>query len=109
MLPGPDHAFALNPDELGKMIQSIRNASKTIGSGKKEILDVEEELRRFATRSIQATKKILKGDILQEGKNIEVLRPGKQPRGIEARFIFDVSGKRANRDYDAGQGILEYE
>lgn len=107
-LSGPDHAFALNPEELSKMIQVIRNASKVIGSGKKEILDVEEELRRFATRSIQAIKKISSGDILQEGKNIEVLRPGKQPRGIEARFLFDIANKKATRDYNIGEGISEY-
>lgn len=107
-LPGPDHAFALNPEELSKMIQVIRDASKVVGSGKKEILDVEEELRRFATRSIQAIKKISSGDILQEGKNIEVLRPGKQPRGIEARFLFDIANKKATRDYNIGEGISEY-
>jgi N-acetylneuraminate synthase len=106
-LPGPDHAFALNPEELSIMIRSIRNASQTIGSGKKEILDVEEELRRFATRSIQATKKITKGDILKEGENIEILRPGKQSRGMEARFILEISGKRSKSDYEIGEGILE--
>jgi len=84
------------------MIHSVRDASKAKGNSKKEILDVEEELRRFATRSIQATQKILKGDILMEGKNIDVLRPGKQSRGVEARFLLDVSGKKAKRDYDLG-------
>ena len=106
-LPGPDHAFALNPEELSTMINSIRNASQTIGTGEKEILDVEEELRRFATRSIQATKKITKGDILKEGENIEILRPGKQSRGMEARFISEISGKRSKSNYEMGEGILE--
>jgi len=108
-LTGPDHAFALNPEELKTMIQAIRNATKTIGSGRKEILDVENELRRFATRSIQATKKIFKGDILIEGDNIDILRPGNQSRGLEARFIYEISGKRSLRDYNIGEGILEYE
>lgn len=108
-LSGPDHAFALNPEELKTMIHAIRNATKTIGSGKKEILDVENELRRFATRSIQATKKILKGDTLREGENIDVLRPGNQPRGREARYILEISGKKSLKDYNIGEGIQEYE
>jgi len=59
-LPGPDHPFALNPEELKDMIKAIRDAEKAIGSGKKEILKEEQELRQFATRSIQAIQDIKK-------------------------------------------------
>ena len=104
-LDGPDHSFALNPNELDIMIKSIREADLGKGSGIKEILSDEKELRRFATRAIQATKKIKKCDILNEGKNFEVLRPGKNSRGSEARHIFEINGKEAKRDYDIGEGI----
>ncbi|NDB33602.1 MAG: hypothetical protein EB160_09310, partial [Nitrososphaeria archaeon] len=70
-LPGPDHKFALDPLELKKMIQSIRDAQKSFGDGKKCILDVEKELRGFAVRSIQAIKDIKKGDKFVEGHNID--------------------------------------
>lgn len=108
-LPGPDHTFALIPSELELMIKSIRNAEKAIGNGKKEILLEELELRRFATRAIQATKNISKGEILQEGINFDVLRPGKRARGMEARFVESVNGKRATKDIAMGDGITEYE
>lgn len=108
-LPGPDHPFALNPPELELMIKTIRNAEKTKGSGKKEILGEEIELRRFATRSLQAVKDISKGDILKEGINFDVLRPGNRTRGLEARFLTSLNGKRSKRDVKKGEGIIEYE
>ncbi len=106
---GPDHSFALIPSELELMVNSIRKADSTKGSGNKDVLDVEKELCRFATRSIQATKNILKGEILQEGHNIDVLRPGNRTRGVDACLLNKVNGKKANEDYQIGDGITNYE
>jgi sialic acid synthase SpsE len=50
---------------------------------------------RFATRSIQANKDISKGEVLREGYNFEVLRPGNRIRGLDAHFLNKVRGKRA--------------
>ena len=107
-LPGPDHSFALNPEELELMIKSIRNADAAKGSGIKEILPEEEELRRFATRAIQAIKPIKQGEIFQEGTNFDILRPGKNVRGLDAKNIFDIQGKKAKKDYQVGEGITEF-
>jgi N,N'-diacetyllegionaminate synthase len=106
-LPGPDHAFALIPEELEMMVKGIRSADKSKGDGEKRILEVEEELYKFATRSIQAIRDIHSGDILEEGVNIDVLRPGKQKRGIPARFLLDVVKKKATRNIKNGQGITK--
>jgi len=105
--PGPDHSFALDPTELKLMIESIRSADLAKGSGVKNILPEEEELRRFATRSLQSIKLINQGDVLHEGVNFDVLRPGKNSRGIEARHIFDIEGKKATKNYKIGEGITE--
>lgn len=108
-LPGPDHRFALIPNELKFMIESIRKADLAKGSGNKEILAEEKELERFAKRSIQATKKILKGEILKEGHNFDVLRPGDRSRGLEPRLLSQINGKKSLRDVEIGEGILYYE
>ncbi len=108
-LPGPDHSFALNPDELKIMIDHIRESDKAKGYGEKKILDQEKELQRFATRSLQAIKLIHKGDVLHEGQNFEVLRPGNRIRGLEPRFLDMVEGKRSLKTVDLGDGILDYE
>lgn len=108
-LSGPDHAFALNPNELDLMIKAIRKSELAHGTGEKIILEDEWELRNFATRAIQATKNIKKGDVLQEGVNFDVLRPGNRTRGIEARFLKQVNGKKSKMDITKGEGIKEYE
>lgn len=104
-LDGPDHFFALDPTELKNMIHYVRTAEKTIGSGEKKILPDEAELRRFAVRSVQATKPIRKGDVFRLGYNMEILRPGNQKRGAEARFVLSIEGKKSRRNIRNGEGI----
>lgn len=107
-LPGPDHSFALTPDELKLMINSIRNTELAYGTGKKEILEEELKTRKFAKRSLQAITDISKGDILELGMNFDVLRPGDRIRGLDARFLFDINGKKSKLDVIKGDGINEY-
>ncbi len=108
-LSGPDHSFALTPDELKQMIDSIRNTELAYGTGKKEILQEELETRKFAKRSLQAITDISKGDILELGINFDVLRPGDRIRGLDARFLFNINGKKSKLDVVKGDGINEYE
>jgi N-acetylneuraminate synthase len=108
-LPGPDHPFALIPNELESMIKSLRSSEKAKGSGQKDILPEEKELHQFATRALQAIKDISKGEILQEGINFEVLRPGNRVRGLDARFLEIVNGKKSLKEIKMGDGIVEYE
>ena len=104
-LPGPDHKFALTPKELEKMIQHIRQAEKTFGDGRKKVLEVEEELRNFAVRRIQAIKDIEKGDVFVEAQNIGVLRPGNRTKGAGARFLVKINGKKSKKAIKLGEGI----
>jgi len=104
-LLGPDHKFALIPEELTKMIKAIRNADIAKGTGEKKILDEEKELWRFAKRSIQASKNISVGEIFKEGVNVDILRPGKNIRGEEPRMIEKINGKKSNRNIKIGEGI----
>lgn len=104
-LPGPDHSFALTPKELKEMVHAIREAEQTLGSDEKSVLPEERELRRYAQRGVQATRVIKKGDVLKEGVNIDILRPGKQKKGIHPRFLSKIEGRRARRNIPAGDGI----
>lgn len=108
-LPGPDHAFAITPSELKEMVAAIRQAEKMVGKlpeyEVKGIDPTEDELRFFARRGIQALKAIRKGDLLSEGSNIAILRPGEQPLGVHPRYIFEIEGKRAERDIPMGHGL----
>ena len=104
-LPGPDHAFAIGPAELAEMVRAVRAAEASRGSGLKRVLMAETELRAFARRGLQATRPIQRGDTLNEGKNFDILRPGKQSGGAHSRYIDDVEGGRARRDIPVGDGI----
>lgn len=104
---GPDHAFALIPEELIKMVYAIRQADQAKGTGNKEILQEEQELRLFATRSIQAIRDISKDEVLRDGVNIDILRPGNQKRGAEPRFLSQIVGKKASRTIRLGEGVSQ--
>jgi N-acetylneuraminate synthase len=104
-LPGPDHAFALTPDELKLMVRKVREAEDALGSALKEVTPEEQELAAFARRGVQAVRSIQRGEPLREGDNIDILRPGKQRRGVEPRFLEAIEGRAATRDIAAGDGL----
>lgn len=104
-LPGPDHAFALLPDELKAMVAAIREAEAMRGAPIKIVDEADQELRLFACRGIQAIKEISAGDQLKEGENIAILRPGNRTKGIHARFLGDIEGRKAQRNIPLGEGL----
>jgi N-acetylneuraminate synthase len=104
-LPGPDHAFALEPEELTAMVRAIRAAEQARGDGVKAVGPHETELRQFAVRAIQATRDLEPGDPLVEGDNIDVLRPGKRSIGMHPRHLDALRGRRAACHIPAGEGI----
>jgi len=102
---GPDHYFSLDPTELKIMIRALRNSKTSLGNPIKEIHNDENELRKFAHRSIQATKFINIGEKFVLGKNIDILRPGNRKRGLEPRFLRKIINKKSNKKIKAGDGI----
>jgi len=104
-LPGPDHAFALLPDELKELVRAVRDTEKMLGAPVKIIDEHERELRSFARRGLQAIRDIAIGDELIEGRNFAILRPGEQVQGIHPKFLTDVEGKHATRKILYGEGL----
>jgi N-acetylneuraminate synthase len=103
-LPGPDHRFALEPDELGQMVAAVRQAEQAVGSGRKEVLDDELELREFARRTVFAARDIPEGAELEPG-SVAVLRAGKRGHGIEPGDLPRLLGRRARRSIEANAPI----
>lgn len=104
-LPGPDHAFALEPDELKLMISSIRQAEEAMGHGVKDVLPDEQELFLYAKRGLQAIRDIQVGDHFVEDENFAILRPGKQTKGASPTLIDQLRTSTANRSIKTGEGI----
>jgi pseudaminic acid synthase len=92
-LPGPDHRFAIEPDELTAMVQAIRDGHDALGTGIKRMAPAEEDLYTTARRSLFAARDIARGDVLAEA-DIAVLRPG---TGIEVRDLPKLVGRTARR------------
>ena len=104
-LPGPDHSFAITTDELKQMVKAIRKTEWSLGYDKKEVQGEENELRSYAQRSIQAIVEIKNGDVFVEGKNIDILRSGKQKRGLHPKYLAEIEGQKAKRNIPLGDGI----
>lgn len=91
---GPDHSFALEPDELGEMVTSIRQAEASLGSPVKRMTAAEEELARKARRGLVLSRAMNAGEPIS-ADDLAVKRPG---YGIEPFQIQAVIGQRAVRD-----------
>lgn len=104
---GPDHSFAVEPDELKKMVGAIRQTEHMLGNKVKKVAKEELELFYFARRGIQAIAPIKKGDTFVEDVNVAILRPGKQKIGVHPRFLDEIIGKKAMRDIPLGDGVQQ--
>ena len=94
-MEGPDHKASLEPDELAKMVSSIRNIERALGNGDKTPSPSEKKNITVARKSIVAAKNIKAGELLTE-ENVTVKRPG---TGISPMKWNEVLGTRAVRDF----------
>jgi N,N'-diacetyllegionaminate synthase len=96
-MEGPDHKASLEPDELIKMVQAIRNIEKAIsGTGIKHASPSEIKNIIVARKSIVAKCPIQKGELFTE-RNITTKRPG---NGINPMLWDEVIGKKALKDFE---------
>ena len=100
-MEGPDHNASLEPDELAKMVSSIRHIEKALGMGNKTASPSEKKNIMVARKSIVANKAIKAGEELTED-NITVKRPG---NGISPMKWFEVIGTKAIRDFEEDELI----
>ncbi len=105
-LPGPDHKFALEPEELILMVRKIRETQQALGSGEKTPHPVEQELRSFARRSIFSVQPLAPGDVVTLEK-VAVLRCGKQAAGLEPDRLDEILGRKVLRAVPAETAIRE--
>lgn len=100
-LKGPDHKFALNPDELKDMVKSIRDVEQAIGSYIKSNTASEELHKSRGRRSIFAITDIPEGTVITK-EMIAILRPGV---GLMPKFIDMVIGRKAQRNIKKNEPI----
>ena len=95
-LKGPDHPFAIEPDELKQMCKGIRDVETALGTGIKQRSPEEAEMYLKGRRSLVARVDIPKGTKITE-KMLVNKRPG---HGILPKFKKMVVGRTARKDIE---------
>jgi sialic acid synthase SpsE len=103
-MDGPDHSFALEPDELAKMVTAVRQTERALGDGTVDVQDVESHTYEVARRSVHATRDIEAGEKLTRD-NIAVLRPGKRDKGAPPSVYDELLGTTATGRISKDTGV----
>lgn len=94
---GPDHGFAIEPHELGALVQGCRDAFAAIGEARKARLPSEQLHYARGRRSLFAAVPIPAGTTIT-AEMISILRPGV---GLAPKLRDTVVGRRARRNIAA--------
>ena len=100
-LRGPDHRASLEPKDLIKMINAIRNIEIALGSRVKRPSKSEIANIKIVRKSLVASQDIKKGEIFTE-QNLTAKRPG---NGLSPFKITKFLGKRSLKNYKKDQQI----
>ena len=96
-LPGPDHPFAIEPDELRQLVRHVRDVEAALGDGRKTgPVEAEREMYEKARRSLIAARFIPRGTTIARDM-LTVKRPG---FGIRPKLMDLVVGRVAKVDIE---------
>ena len=92
---GVDHESALNPDELKRFVQTVRDVDVSLGSGSPHPLSADEQKYRiYAKKCIVAGRAIRAGETIQ----MEMLDFKRSTPGLAPTSAVQMVGKKAKQD-----------
>jgi len=94
----PDHQVSLDPAAWRTLVDRVRMVPRTLGDGRKRILEPEKVWRKNARKSLFAARSIAEGETVTED-HLAVRRPGE---GIHPHHYELVLGRTAKTSIDAG-------
>jgi N-acetylneuraminate synthase len=100
---GPDHKFAMNPENWAKMVDETRLLERALGSTDKSISKNELQTAVVQRRCLRAARDIKAGEVFSR-EMIDVLRPA-TPGAIKPHAIPQVVGTRALHDLPKGKEL----
>ncbi|MCY6353873.1 N-acetylneuraminate synthase [Clostridium sp. ZS2-4] len=100
-MEGPDHKASLEPEELKKMIEGIRNVEISLGSGIKMFSESEISTMQVARKSIVVCRDIKKGETIGL-EDLDYKRPG---NGLSPKYYKDLIGKKAAKNINKDEQI----
>ena len=95
---GPDAAFSLDETEFTQMVQSVREAEKSIGKISYQLTEKQVAGKAFS-RSLYIAEDIKEGELFTE-KNIKSVRPG---FGMHPKYYSKIIGKEAKKNFKKGE------
>ncbi len=93
---GADASFSLNPEKFKELIQSVREAEKTIGHVQFELEAKETEIT--LRKSLFVVRDVKKGEKFTRS-NVRAIRPA---YGLPPKFLPKIIGKKAKKDIERG-------
>lgn len=94
LMEGPDHSCSLEPDELKRMVNSIRNIEEALGNGIKMPNQSEREIMNIARKSLVVNKNVLSGEKIS-AEMVSIKRPG---TGIVPEDLEKIIGLTINKN-----------
>jgi N-acetylneuraminate synthase len=100
---GPDHKFALNPEDWAGMVEQVRLLERSLGSSQKKVADNEQDTYIVQRRCLRAARNIEEGEVFTR-EMIDILRPA-TPGALMYADIDQVIGKKARADMPFGKDL----
>jgi N-acetylneuraminate synthase len=100
---GPDHKFALNPDDWADMVSQVRILERSLGTGEKTVGMNEKETFILQRRCLRAARNIKAGETITAAM-VEPLRPA-ATGAIMPWEITSLRGKKALVDMPFGMDM----
>jgi N-acetylneuraminate synthase len=91
--PGPDQSVSIDFRDLAQLVDGVRKVEAALGAAK-EIHSREQQIRRWAFRSVVSTRSIAAGETLV-AESLWTKRPG---TGIPSHLLPQLIGRKAIRD-----------
>ena len=100
---GPDHKFAMNPENWARMVEETRLLERALGSPDKFVAGNEQQTAIVQRRCLRAARDIKAGEVFTR-ELIDALRPA-TPGAIKPDQIPNVIGTKALRNIPFGQEL----
>lgn len=106
-LLGPDHRFAVEPDELREMVKAIRLTEGALVDGNKRVLQNCEKELYYYKRCLYFSRDIRKGEKIKKSDLIVLRNTGTKCSYINPIRINKVIGKTLTKDRNAGNLVRQ--
>lgn len=100
---GPDHKFALNPENWAEMVDQVRILERALGSPRKQVAENEKDTYVVQRRCVRAARNIEGGEVVTEDM-LELLRPA-APGALMSWDLDKVIGMKVRTDIPFGKDL----